>query len=95
MWDIHVALFRPSAVTVCPTAATLRGEDCSGEADQGILDPLLDRTRDAVLRVRLLAHRRTQLPTANHGSPAACAFPAHGGPTMLPVQWVEWPWDRR
>ena len=52
-------------------------EGRAGETDKEIPDPLLDRTRDAILRVRQ-SHRRLSY-RRQHGSPAFGALSADGG----------------
>jgi hypothetical protein len=53
-----------------------RGEARPGEPDQGILEALHNRSRDAVLRVRE-GDRRLFQPR-QPGTPAFCAYPTDG-----------------
>ena len=55
----------------------LPGEARPGGDDPGVVDPVLDRPRHAVLRVHQ-EHRR-QRHRGRHGSCATGALPAHGG----------------
>ena len=68
-------------------------EDRAGEADQGIGDPVLDRARDAVLRVRQ-GHRR-RCDRRRHGAPAAGAVPADRGRRRRRRPWAGSRWARR
>src|SRR5215813_10515043 len=69
------------AVAASPSSGvnTLTGEGLAEVLDgaSGILDPLLDRSRDAVLRVRQEHDRRRD--RRQHGSSADRAYSTHGG----------------
>ena len=69
------------ALSVVGTAAAVRkwllpGQDCSGEIDQRIFNPLLHRACDAVLRVPQGPCRHFH--GWRQGAFATCAFPADG-----------------
>ena len=65
-----------------PENGYFRGEDRSGGADREVVDPVLARARDAVLRVR--PEHRGRGHGRRQGADRARALPAHGGRRRRP-----------
>ena len=84
---------RSWAPTGCSESGYFRAKIAQEKLIRGVVDPVLDRPRDAVLRVRQ-EHRRRR-DRRRHGAPRTRAVPADRGRGRRERGWQGRRWDRR